>query len=104
MTALKATSNSHYSLIYAVLRSSFNNVTYCTLRVKNINGKMLKKIRRKRKPGHAGFHSDYHTPEDEFEKVSYQKMSDIIRIGFLNIWILVNMGGFETKGLRELET
>ena len=52
----------------------------------------------------AGFHSDYHTPEDEFEKVSYQKMSDIIRIGFLNIWILVNMGGFETKGLRELET
>jgi hypothetical protein len=45
----------------------------------------------------AGFHSDYHTPKDEVEKVNYQKMADIIRIGFLNIWTMANMDDLETE-------
>ena len=39
----------------------------------------------------AGWHDEYHTPKDEIELVNYQKMSEIIRIGFLNIWTLANM-------------
>lgn len=38
----------------------------------------------------AGWHDEYHTPMDEIELVNYRKMTDIIRIGFLNIWTLAN--------------
>ncbi|RLD37252.1 MAG: hypothetical protein DRI83_04215 [Bacteroidetes bacterium] len=39
----------------------------------------------------AGWHDEYHTPMDEVDKVNYQKMADIIRVGFLNIWTMANM-------------
>ena len=38
----------------------------------------------------AGWHDEYHTPMDEVDKANYKKMSDIIRIGFLNIWLMAN--------------
>ncbi|MCK5764543.1 MAG: M20/M25/M40 family metallo-hydrolase, partial [Bacteroidales bacterium] len=39
----------------------------------------------------AGWHDEYHTPKDEIKLVNYQKMADIIRVGFLNIWTMANM-------------
>lgn len=36
----------------------------------------------------AGWHDEYHTPMDEIELVNYRKMTDIIKVGFLNIWTL----------------
>jgi len=38
----------------------------------------------------AGFHPDYHTPADHVELVNWDKMVDIIRVGFLNTWELAN--------------
>ena len=38
----------------------------------------------------AGWHDEYHTPKDEIKLVNYQKMADIIRIGFLNVWEVAN--------------
>ncbi|MDT8393526.1 MAG: M20/M25/M40 family metallo-hydrolase [Bacteroidales bacterium] len=38
----------------------------------------------------AGFHKEYHSPKDETELVNYQKMTDIIRLGFLHIWTIAN--------------
>lgn len=40
----------------------------------------------------AGFHPDYHTPADHVELVNWKKMTNIIRIGFLNTWELANTG------------
>jgi len=34
----------------------------------------------------AGFHTDYHTPTDETNKTNYTKMTNIIRLGFLDLW------------------
>ncbi|MBN2572371.1 MAG: M28 family peptidase, partial [Ignavibacteriales bacterium] len=39
----------------------------------------------------AGFHTEYHTPVDEVDKVNYNKMAEIIKVGFLNIWEIANM-------------
>ena len=39
----------------------------------------------------AGWHDEYHTPMDDIKLVNYQKMTDIIKIGFLNIWSMANM-------------
>lgn len=38
----------------------------------------------------TGLHEEYHTPEDEVEKVSYDKMYEVVKLGFLNIWRLAN--------------
>ena len=38
----------------------------------------------------AGWHDEYHTPKDEVELVNYRKLSDIAKIGFLNIWTMAN--------------
>lgn len=38
----------------------------------------------------AGFPKEYHSPKDEIGLVNYQKMGDIIRLGFLHIWQLAN--------------
>jgi len=40
----------------------------------------------------AGWHDEYHTPMDDVKLVNYKKTTDIIRIGFLNIWTMANMG------------
>lgn len=39
----------------------------------------------------AGFTTDYHQPTDEVEKVNFDKMSKIIKLGFLNAWELDKM-------------
>lgn len=38
----------------------------------------------------AAMHSDYHLPSDELSKINWEKMTNIIRIGFLNTWELAN--------------
>jgi len=36
----------------------------------------------------AGMHPDYHLPSDELSKINWDKMLNLIRLGFLNIWDL----------------
>ncbi|MBN1387319.1 MAG: M20/M25/M40 family metallo-hydrolase [Bacteroidales bacterium] len=38
----------------------------------------------------AAMHPDYHTPNDEVEFVNWEKMLDIIKLGFLNLWEVAN--------------
>ncbi|NQU87424.1 MAG: M20/M25/M40 family metallo-hydrolase, partial [Mariniphaga sp.] len=38
----------------------------------------------------AAMHPDYHQPSDELSKVNWEKMANIIRIGFLNTWDIAN--------------
>jgi len=38
----------------------------------------------------AGFPPEYHQPDDHIELVNFPKMTDIIKLGYLNIWDLAN--------------
>ena len=38
----------------------------------------------------AAMHPDYHTPNDHVEYVNWDKMLDIIKLGFLNLWEVAN--------------
>jgi len=38
----------------------------------------------------AAMHPDYHQPSDELDKVNWEKMLNIIRVGFLNTWEFAN--------------
>jgi len=38
----------------------------------------------------AGFPPEYHQPEDHIDLVNFDKMTDIIKVGYLNIWDLAN--------------
>jgi hypothetical protein len=38
----------------------------------------------------AAMHPDYHLPSDELDKINWEKMTNIIRIGFLNTWEFAN--------------
>jgi hypothetical protein len=38
----------------------------------------------------AAMHPDYHQPSDELSKINWDKMTNIIRIGFLNTWEFAN--------------
>jgi len=38
----------------------------------------------------AAMHPDYHTPNDHVEFVNWEKMLDIIKLGFLNLWEVAN--------------
>jgi len=38
----------------------------------------------------AAMHPEYHQPTDELSKVNYPKMINIIKLGFLNLWDIVN--------------
>lgn len=38
----------------------------------------------------AAMHPDYHQPSDELEKINWEKMTNIIRIGFLDTWEFAN--------------
>jgi len=38
----------------------------------------------------AGFPPEYHQPDDHVELVNFPKMTDIIKVGYLNIWDLAN--------------
>ena len=39
----------------------------------------------------AAMHKDYHRPGDKPYKVNLTKMTNVIRIGFLNTWKLANI-------------
>lgn len=41
----------------------------------------------------AAFHDDYHKPSDEFELCDLDKVVNVSRLGFLNIWKLANIVG-----------
>ncbi len=38
----------------------------------------------------AAMHPDYHQPSDELSKINWEKMTNIIRLGFLNTWEFAN--------------
>ncbi|MGE0089508.1 MAG: M20/M25/M40 family metallo-hydrolase [Bacteroidales bacterium] len=38
----------------------------------------------------AGFPTDYHTPTDETDDINWNKMIDIIKLTFLNVWEIAN--------------
>lgn len=38
----------------------------------------------------SGLHDDYHTPKDDFDKIDYEKLSRVVKLGFLSIESLAN--------------
>ena len=42
----------------------------------------------------AAMHTDYHQPSDEINKINWDKMIEIIKIGFLNSWEFANSDEF----------
>lgn len=42
----------------------------------------------------AAMHPDYHQPSDELSKINWEKMTNIIRIGFLNTWEFANSDNY----------
>lgn len=40
----------------------------------------------------AAMHPDYHQPSDELNQINWEKMTSIIRLGFLNTWEFANGG------------
>jgi Zn-dependent M28 family amino/carboxypeptidase len=38
----------------------------------------------------AAMHAEYHQPGDQVEKINFEKMTKIIRLGFLDVWELAN--------------
>jgi hypothetical protein len=45
----------------------------------------------------AAMHPDYHQPSDEISKINWEKMTNIIRIGFLNTWEFANSDEYLKK-------
>lgn len=45
----------------------------------------------------AAMHPDYHQPSDELSKINWEKMANIIRIGFLNVWDIANSDEYLKK-------
>lgn len=39
----------------------------------------------------TGMHKDYHKPTDHSDRANLAKMTDIIRLGFLHVWVLANI-------------
>ncbi len=39
----------------------------------------------------TGIHKDYHKPTDVIEKVNLQKMTEITKLAFLNLWHFANI-------------
>jgi hypothetical protein len=48
----------------------------------------------------SGLHNDYHTPKDDYDKIDYEKLSRVAKLGFLSIEALAN-SDFKPK-YREL--
>ena len=38
----------------------------------------------------AAMHPDYHLPSDELSKLNWEKMLNMIRLGYLNVWDIIN--------------
>jgi hypothetical protein len=51
----------------------------------------------------AAMHPDYHQPSDELSKINWEKMTNIIRIGYLNLWEFANSDEYLQKTLKEQE-
>jgi len=51
----------------------------------------------------SGFHTDYHQPSDHIEKVNWEKLLNIIKLGYLNAWDLSNTEWEESKEEAEQE-
>jgi len=45
----------------------------------------------------AAMHPDYHQPSDELSKINWEKMTNIIRLGFLNTWEFANSNQYLQK-------
>jgi Zn-dependent M28 family amino/carboxypeptidase len=45
----------------------------------------------------AAMHPEYHQPSDELSKINWEKMTNIIRIGFLNTWEFANSNTYLQK-------
>jgi hypothetical protein len=45
----------------------------------------------------AAMHPDYHQPSDELSKINWQKMLNIIHLGYLNVWELANSNNYLEK-------
>ena len=52
----------------------------------------------------AAMHEDYHQPSDELSKINWEKMTNIIRLGFLNTWEFANSDDFLQTKNEELVT
>ena len=94
------------SMVYTKANSKIEEVTQKNLLKGDINLNL--KYRPSEEPGggsdHAPFaqegipvfyfmaamHPDYHQPSDELSKINWEKMTDIIKIGFLDIWEFAN--------------
>ena len=37
-----------------------------------------------------GSHEDYHRPSDHYEKANWKKFTNIVKLGFLNVWEFAN--------------
>jgi hypothetical protein len=48
----------------------------------------------------AAMHPDYHQPSDELSKINWEKMLNIIRLGYLNVWELANSNKYLEKRNR----
>jgi len=38
----------------------------------------------------TGIHDEYHQPSDEVELVNYDKMNNLVKLSFLNLWEIAN--------------
>jgi Zn-dependent M28 family amino/carboxypeptidase len=45
----------------------------------------------------AAMHPDYHQPSDDISKINWEKMTNIIRLGFLNTWQFANSNQYLQK-------
>ncbi|WP_321344985.1 M20/M25/M40 family metallo-hydrolase [uncultured Draconibacterium sp.] len=48
----------------------------------------------------AAMHPDYHQPSDELSKINWEKMQNIIKVGFLNTWKFANSDDWKKTTLK----
>nr|WP_321356859.1 M20/M25/M40 family metallo-hydrolase [uncultured Draconibacterium sp.] len=48
----------------------------------------------------AAMHPDYHQPSDELSKINWEKMQNIIKVGFLNTWKFANSDDWEKTTIK----
>lgn len=52
----------------------------------------------------AAMHPDYHQPGDELSKINWEKMTNIIKLGFLNTWEFANTDDWKKTMVKPEET
>ncbi|MFW6310539.1 MAG: M20/M25/M40 family metallo-hydrolase [Prolixibacteraceae bacterium] len=118
--AEKDTLKNQASMVYTKANSTIEKITKKNLEEYNINLDLRYRPSENPRGGsdHAPFaeagipvfyfmaamHPDYHLPSDELSKINWEKMTDIIKIGFLNTWDFANSDAFlEIGELTETE-